>query len=103
MWHVSTRSGVATLRTAMHLLLAYILPLRITLRLNIDRGQVMACAIIIPKVGDRGPQLNEIGCPRVYLQTAPRSVHPFCRAQTRYQYTHVTHIGFICNETALRV
>jgi len=26
MWHVSSRSGVATLRTAIHLLLTYLLP-----------------------------------------------------------------------------
>ena len=28
MWHVSSRSGVATLRTAMHLLLTYLLTLQ---------------------------------------------------------------------------
>ena len=26
MWHMSSRSGVATLRTAIHLLLTYLLP-----------------------------------------------------------------------------
>ena len=30
MWHVSSRSGVATLRTAVHLLLTYLLSVAVT-------------------------------------------------------------------------
>jgi len=33
MWHVSSRSGVATLRTAIHLLLTYLLTIRLSLLL----------------------------------------------------------------------
>jgi len=46
MWHVSSRSGVATLRTAIHLLLTYLLTL-VTLRLTGDhrqRRRVSVCA-----------------------------------------------------------
>ena len=49
MWHVSSGSGVATLRTAIHLLLTY-LPTLLTLQQVGDAGRLCAGNESVPKI-----------------------------------------------------
>ena len=44
MWHVSSRSGVATLRTAIHLLLTYLLTYYLAITLHVTSVAVSRIA-----------------------------------------------------------
>ena len=61
MWHVSSRSGVATLRTAMQLLLTYLL---LTLRQSC-RGLLLLLLLLlrafIYSASSQGPQMRCVG------------------------------------------
>jgi len=47
MWHVSSRSGVATLRTAIHLLLNYFLTyLQVAIHCTLEYGSLLASVFI---------------------------------------------------------
>ena len=49
-WHVSSRSGVATLRTAIHLLLTYLLPSDVMSHSLIEHGVCVQRSSIVPLV-----------------------------------------------------
>ena len=54
MWHVSSRSGVATLRTAIHLLLIYLLTLQHAATVTVASGRSAAATEIDPPYSPGG-------------------------------------------------
>ena len=77
MWHVSSRSGVATLRTAIHLLLTYLLTYLLTM-------DVLSAFISVVCHSDRLFHVSEYRITRVYLARRARCVEAAldCRPRT---------------------
>jgi len=58
MWHVSSRSGVATLRTAIHFLLTFLL---LTLRQSCRGLLLLLLRAFIYSASSQGPQMRYVG------------------------------------------
>jgi len=84
MWHVSSRSGVATLRTAMHLLLTYLL-----VRSLIERARRTRTVAADSVVGTRG------ACSVLVDRWSPAAAADRGasdrRMQRRYRHQHFRH------------
>jgi len=72
MWHVSSHSGVATLRTAIHLLLTYLLTLTVTKLTTLTNSHFLAHPVYILQLQQSG-LMHQCWC------------YCFCSLQKKYQ------------------